>query len=205
MKTAENAPIGLVAKAKKFFFGTQNRKIITSIVLFVGIAAALGFAIWNIRPLLVDDVVMEEFPTVMMPASGTSMPADGQMPVMAEPGLLSTGQFIGSDGFHRGAGTANIFELADGSRVLRFEQDFNVTNGPRLVVWLSDLTRLNGATGNSVGSSPENYISLGSLTGNIGSQNYTIPADVDLDDYSSVIIWCEPFRVAFAIAPLETS
>jgi hypothetical protein len=40
------------------------------------------------------------------------------------------------------------------------------------------------------------------LTGNIGSQNYEIPADVDLDIYNTVVIWCVRFGVAFNAADL---
>ena len=47
------------------------------------------------------------------------------------------------------------------------------------------------------------WINLGDLKGNIGDQSYIIPADVDLDMYKSVVIWCQPFGVLFASAPLE--
>ena len=47
------------------------------------------------------------------------------------------------------------------------------------------------------------YVALGQLKGNIGDQNYTIPADVDLSKYPSVVIWCEQFSVLFSAATLE--
>ena len=43
---------------------------------------------------------------------------------------------------------------------------------------------------------------LGYVKGNIGSQNYLIPADVRLDRYRSVVVWCKRFSVPFAAAPL---
>ena len=46
------------------------------------------------------------------------------------------------------------------------------------------------------------YVDLGSLKGNIGNQNYEIPADVDISDFGSVVIYCEPFHVLFASASL---
>ena len=47
------------------------------------------------------------------------------------------------------------------------------------------------------------YVALGRLKGNVGHQNYDIPAEVDLADFGSVVIWCEQFRVLFSAAPLS--
>ncbi len=46
-------------------------------------------------------------------------------------------------------------------------------------------------------------IDLGSLKGNVGDQNYEIPADVDLSEYQSIVIYCQPFHVVFSIATLN--
>jgi hypothetical protein len=46
------------------------------------------------------------------------------------------------------------------------------------------------------------FITLGALKGNIGDQNYDLPADVDLAKYRSVSVWCRRFSVNFATAPL---
>lgn len=110
-----------------------------------------------------------------------------------DPVLVSTGQFVDADNFHQGSGKAAIYRLADGSYVLRFE-DFMVTNGPDLHVLLS--TEPGGVMG-------ENYTDLGSLKGNVGDQNYDLPAGADGSDYLSVIIYCEPFHVVFATAALD--
>jgi hypothetical protein len=34
------------------------------------------------------------------------------------------------------------------------------------------------------------FIDLGSIKGNIGDQNYDVPADTDLNKYQAVTIWC---------------
>ncbi|MCO4835109.1 MAG: DM13 domain-containing protein, partial [Acidimicrobiaceae bacterium] len=49
------------------------------------------------------------------------------------------------------------------------------------------------------------FIDLGDLKGNIGSQNYEIPVGIDLDRYSTVVIWCVRFGVAFGAAELSAS
>jgi len=54
----------------------------------------------------------------------------------------------------------------------------------------------------SVGVEIAGYFDLGPLKGNIGDQNYDLPADLDLSDFKSVVIWCQPFRVPFNAAPL---
>lgn len=110
--------------------------------------------------------------------------------------VVSEGQFVGADSIHEGSGTAIVFQN-DGQRVLRFEE-FSVTNGPDLHVFLSKHPAPNSRA--DVG---EEYIDLGSLKGNIGSQNYEIPVDIDLSDYKSVVIYCVPFHVIFATAALN--
>ena len=36
----------------------------------------------------------------------------------------------------------------------------------------------------------------------MGDQNYELPAEIDLNKYRSVTIWCRRFGVNFATAPL---
>ena len=46
------------------------------------------------------------------------------------------------------------------------------------------------------------FVELGPMKGNIGDQNYEIPATVDLASYRTVTIWCKRFSVNFGSAPL---
>ena len=123
--------------------------------------------------------------------SDDEMPEDsaGEMTVIAQ------GQIY--DIAHEGMGTATIYHLADGLRVLRFE-NFEVLNGPQLHVYLAPQTTVP----NSVGVELEGILDLGPLKGNIGDQNYNIPDEILLDNFQSVVIWCVPFRVPFNAAPL---
>ena len=115
-----------------------------------------------------------------------------------EPVALASGNFRDADSFHRGSGEATIYQLPDGSHLLRLE-DFMVTNGPDLRVLLAEsgdpMTREELQSGG--------YTHLAKLKGNIGNQNYEIPADIDLSEQNSVIIYCMPFHVLFSVAPLE--
>ena len=121
-------------------------------------------------------------------------PMDEEMP--AAPEVLAQGNFQDADSFHQGSGTATLYQLPEGAHVLRFE-DFQVTNGPDLHVLLA--TNPNATDHDSLGD----YVDLGSLKGNIGSQNYEIPADVDVSQYAGVVIYCMPFHVVFATAALQ--
>ena len=94
--------------------------------------------------MMEDDTVMDE-----------AMPED--MP--EEPVVLSTGTFNEFDPVHAGEGTATIYELSDGSRVLRFE-DFRVTNGPQLHVILAANT-----PESILESLDEGYVDLGTFEG----------------------------------------
>jgi hypothetical protein len=112
----------------------------------------------------------------------------------AAPESLAAGAFV--TGAHDTAGTATIYKLDDGSRVLRLTH-FSTSNGPKVHVILTD----HAVTGNDVEDAKS--IDLGDLKGNTGNQNYAIPANVNLDDVKAVAIYCERFHVNFGSATLK--
>jgi len=184
---------------------SKNQRLLIGVVVAIPVLAA---AWWLGSPLFLDSAVNEEFPlsaSAEIPEDMSAEEVEAEMEKAAEaedvvitddmpaetgPVTLSTGEFAGADEFHQGSGTATIYELEDGSRVLRLE-DFEVTNGPDLHVFLTP-----------GGGNMDGYVDLGSLKGNIGNQNYEIPAEVDITELDSVIIYCVPFSVLFASAPL---
>jgi hypothetical protein len=46
-------------------------------------------------------------------------------------------------------------------------------------------------------------VDLGALKGNKGNQQYALPRDLDLERFTTVVIWCRAFSVNFARAPLR--
>ena len=126
----------------------------------------------------------------IVPQDQQAMPPD--MP--DEPQVVASGSFIDIDPIHGAVGTATIYQLPDGSRVLRFE-DFRSKNGPDLHVYLSK----EAPTSTFAGLGADE-VHLGALKGNVGNQNYEIPADVDVSLYRSAVIYCRPFRVVFSTA-----
>ena len=112
--------------------------------------------------------------------------------------VLAKGEFHKAD--KAGSGTATIYQLADGKRVLRLT-DFAVDNGPDLHVRLiaADDAR------DTASVAKADFVELAKLRGNKGNQNYDVPADVDLSKYKVVSIWCNRFSVNFAAAPLKAA
>jgi Electron transfer DM13 len=105
--------------------------------------------------------------------------------------LLLTGSFIGvGDGIHDAQGIAKVIPIEGGGNVLRLE-DFLVTNGPDLYVYLS------------TDKSASDFVNLGRLKANIGNQNYPIPDETDMTKYDTVLIWCRAFSVLFGSADLK--
>lgn len=150
----------------------------------IGLGLVLvGAVAWYLfRPelLFVDAKVKEGFPVTAQRAQEV---------------VLAQGDFHGIA--HTSKGTATLFQLPDGKRVLRFT-DFETSNGPALYVYL--IAAEDAADSERV--KRVDFIDLGQLKGNIGDQNYELPADVDLTKYRAVTIWCRRFSVNFATAPL---
>ncbi|MEM1378844.1 MAG: DM13 domain-containing protein [Pseudomonadota bacterium] len=139
-----------------------------------------GAALWYLfSPLFIDQVVQEEL------VNANAFEA------------VASGAFRDADAAHRGQGNATILRNGSGETVLRLTE-FEVTNGPDLEVWLSSVADPQASRDVSNGE----WVSLGQLKGNIGDQTYTIPADTDLSQYRSVVIWCEQFGVLFLPAML---
>jgi hypothetical protein len=186
-------------------------------VLVVGMAVFV-LAYFQPQKLFIDVRVNEPFPVAapasrpgpsVPPSDPGTLPATGSLapPVAAattvapaptavapEPVAERRGSFVSRE--HGTTGIATVFRFADGRRVLRIEH-LHTSNGPALVVYLST----NRAQGPN-GAFDDAYVDLGGLKGNIGDQNYEIPADVDLSQYQSVVIWCDRFNVAFGAADL---
>ncbi len=197
----------------------QHKRLSIAVVIVIGVPG-LAVAWWLGSPLFLDKTVDEEFPlaanavvpeNMTMPDAESTMVAaadvetsisEEMMEAMGEmlaPEHVKSGDFRDADSFHQGSGTATIWNLGTDGFALRFE-DFNVINGPDLRVLLS--THPDPMSRSELQDS--GYTELGKLKGNIGNQNYLIPPDLDVNAQQSVVIYCKPFHVLFAVAPLST-
>lgn len=132
-------------------------------------------------------------------ADAPDTPVSDGMPADA-PVVVATGQFTDADAIHSGSGKATLYRLPDSSHVVRFE-DFRTTNGPALVVYLA--RHPSPASADDV--IDNGFLALGKLKGNVGNQNYLLPAGTDVSEYGSVVIWCELFDVLFSPASLSAT
>ena len=98
----------------------------------------------------------------------------------------------------QGEGTAKLYRLPDGRRILRFE-NFVTGENTDLFVWLSEARR--PTTSAEAINTP--YVEIGNLKSTIGTQNYEIPASVPTERIRSIVIWCAPVAIAYAAAGLS--
>jgi electron transfer DM13 len=146
------------------------------------VALAILAAWYAFRP---ERLVVNRQVDEIMPATQTS-PAQ----------LLESGHFYSI--LHPTQGVATIYQLSDGTRILRLT-NFTTSNGPDVHVYMVAADDAKDAA--SVQQA--GFIDLGVLKGNIGDQNYQLVSDLDLGKYRSVSIWCKRFSVNFGAAPLK--
>jgi len=167
---------------------------LAAVVLVAGAAVAW----FQPQKLFIDERVDEALPTAPAGATGpTATDAAGTAPTRpatAEPVPLAAGRFRSLG--HPTSGRAAVLEVTGGRRFLRLE-DLHTSNGPDLFVYLST-TAADGPRDRF----DDDFVGLGRLKANQGNQNYEIAADVRLDRYRSVVIWCRRFTYAFGAAPL---
>ena len=79
----------------------------------------------------------------------------------------------------------------NGQTIIRFANDFKTKNGPDLKIFLSPQTiqSVNGKTA-TAGS-----LNLGVLKSTKGTQDYVVPAGVNLADFNSVLVHCEAYSI----------
>jgi len=181
------------------------------------VALIVGFLLFRPDKLFVDDRVDESladaFPVAAAPVAteptttttttaaspaGSTADTAAPSPTTAAPEpttgpvAISTGSFYGID--HSAEGTATVYEQ-DGAYILRFEDDTDIQNGPDLFVYLLESDSYEGGD-------PGKFINLDKLKGNVGGQNYVLPAEFDPDVHQYVLIWCKRFNTPFAASAL---
>ena len=110
--------------------------------------------------------------------------------------LVAKGEFIHADPndpVHYGKGAVSVYP-----NTVFLGEDFEVGPGPDFHVYL--VPKANIRSSSDVTDTM--YVDLGRLRAFKGSQNYAIPAGVDLKNYPSVVIWCQQFSVLISPADL---
>lgn len=146
----------------------------------LGLAGGVALGIFVYPYIFLADIVAQE--KVDDPAART---------------VLARGEFIHanpSDPIHYGKGRVTIY---DG--VLHLEPDFQVGPGPKFHVYL--VPEKNVLPSTNIAQTM--FVDLGRLRAFKGSQNYPVPAGVDVAKFDTVVIWCEQFGVLISPAALK--
>jgi hypothetical protein len=143
-----------------------------------------------------------EFAATAYAAMLTAVPVPTEAyppPVPPEAQPIRRGAFTTLDAVHTAQGTASFYRLIDDSVLLRLD-DFAVTNAPQLNVYLSgsEAPRTIQELGGLV---PEFLV--GALVGNSGPQQFTIPRELRLERYRSVVIVSESLQMIYSFAELR--
>lgn len=180
----------------------RRRRDLRLPVIGAYLVTAVVVGIYLTSSTFLDDEVNEEVVSAQAPAPDPDASAAGaERKGNAAAGARTDARnlLLAKGGFeslaHPASGVASAIQLAKGGRVLTLT-GFKVDNGPDLRVYL-----VAGAARKE--SDVDDFEDLGALKGNKGDQQYAIPGDVKLERYSTVVIWCRAFSVAFARAPLR--
>ncbi|MGI8946135.1 MAG: DM13 domain-containing protein [Thermoleophilaceae bacterium] len=110
--------------------------------------------------------------------------------------VLSSGRFYEIE--RRGRGKVSLYRLPSGRLALRMD-NLNTSSNTDLFVWLSEAARPR----NTKAAVRAPHVEIAALKSTLGSQNYLLPRSFDAEKARSVVIWCEPIRIAYTAAPLR--
>jgi hypothetical protein len=123
---------------------------------------------------------------------------DQALPSVTAATRTQGGAFRRLDALRWATGSVDVYQWPDNRKLVRLEE-FAAARGPDLRVVLS-------AAPNP--QTPEEMqlnnldLELGPLKGNIGSQQFELPPDIDLTQYASVVIFSPLVNLVFSSAPL---
>ena len=149
----------------------------------LGLAGGVALGIFVYPYAFLTDIVAKE--KVDKPAGG-----EQQRKVLARGTFTHPNP---SDPIHYGKGRVTVYE-----GLLYLEPDFEVGPGPKYHVYLVPEAEVLPSTN----VAKTMFVDLGRLRAFKGSQNYELPAGVDVAKYASVVIWCEQFGVLISPAKL---
>lgn len=178
--------------------------MVTKILIGVVAACAGAFAWWAFSPLLVDrhvDEALPEYTKQHTQNASENIPetkdTKSGVDVQVQSNNLHTQSsdteiayfpITGTSG-HPASGSVRVVETPD-EKIIRYE-NYNGTNGPDLKIYLSNDLEA------------RDFVDLGPSRANTGNINYSVPLNVDINDYQYVLTWCEAFGVLFDYAKIN--
>lgn len=196
-------PVALAATVAALAWAWLLPSIVPSLRVRLGMLVVVGALLgwYLISPLFVDRRVVEELPSAPVAAGGRESPSAStaaagsegpSAPVRGDRMRVAGGSLSGIG--HRASGSVALYNLGDGSHVVRLEE-VDIQNGPDLFVYLVPQPGQQDDAGG---------VNIGRLKGNQGSHNYVVPPDVEVREFATVLIWCRAFSTPFADATLSS-
>jgi hypothetical protein len=130
-----------------------------------------------------------------------TVPAPTGVPTAPALDAILVGRFGEIDAVHKATGRVLLYRLTDQSIILRLEDTFSVTNAPDLAVYLSGNEA--PATVADLQTQVASPFKVGTLLGSSGDQQFSIPSQLRLDRYRSVVIVSEALNRIYAFAVLQ--
>ncbi len=106
----------------------------------------------------------------------------------------------GRDRVHWANGTGTIFS-SNGKTIIRLEDDFEAGPGPNYWIYLN--TKFAGDEESFLGDAGR--LKIMPLKSFKRGQNYILPDEIRVEDFTALTIWCESFSAYIASAKLPTS
>jgi hypothetical protein len=107
--------------------------------------------------------------------------------------VIATGEFTAIDIIRGAEGEISIYQLPDGSRILRFSEDFRSTRAPNIRIILTRNPDPMDERGVGV-----DYLEIGNLKANVGAQNYTVPEMADFSRYPIMALYSPDYDTLIA-------
>ncbi len=118
----------------------------------------------------------------------TAAPVIAQTAIAQQTAFATSGDFIKKS--KKLKGSWSVVER-DGATYIVFSVDFRAAKGPDLKIFLSPKS-VADATGKTA---VDGALNIGELKQTKGTQEYLVPAGVDLSQYGSVLVHCEAYSV----------
>ena len=115
-------------------------------------------------------------------------PVQAQSTIAQQAAYSTSGEFVRKS--KKLKGSWSVVER-DGKSFIVFADDFRAANGPDLKIFLSPKSVADATGKNAVDGS----LNIGELKKTKGTQEYEVPAGVDLSQYGSVLVHCEAYSV----------
>lgn len=133
-------------------------------------------------------VAISSISSISMAHAAETVAAPAVAAQSAQAPAVTSGDFVQRSKTLRGSW--KVLEV-NGQTVIRFDDNFKAKRGPDLKIFLSP-QGLDDVTGRTA---TNGAVLLGELKNTNGTQDYVLPAGVNLNAFNSILVHCEAFSV----------